>query len=107
MSCKLVNRIAPSRCFRKTGVNIYTSSDGAVEADVIFTKNGRRRHAVVTFRWPADGLEVKGHMFDSSKGVYFWTADKGGVSLGLAPFPKLPSGNADFIWCFFILIMAA
>jgi len=107
MSCRMLNEAAPSRGWKKTGVNIYTSADEAVEADVVFTKNGRSRHAVVTFRWPADGLEVKAHMYDSSKDVDFWTADWGERSLGLAPSPTLPNGTAEFIWCFFILIMAA
>ena len=107
MSCRLVRRIAPRRGWLETGENMYRSKDGLVEADVVFTKNGRRRHAVVTFRWASVGLDVQAHMYDSSMGVDFWTADMGGRSLGLAPFPSLPGGDAQFIWCFFILIMAA
>ena len=103
MSCKLVNRIAPSRGWKKTGVNIYMSSDGAVEADIIHSWSGGLRHSVLTFKWSATGLVVKAYVYDPSQGVDCWSAELGPYSTDLVTIPSLPTSTPDVVWVIFVL----
>lgn len=99
MSTKPLNRVAPRYIWRKTGINIFTSADGKVEASVIH----HRGYSELIFRW-STGLVVEGWVRDGEEDADAWRATMGEGFIDVHTLPLLPHGTAEVVWGIFILL---
>ena len=106
MSIKLLNTIAPGYNWKKTGVNIYTSSDGTVEASILHHGRPHEGHAELTLRW-ASGLAVEGWVRDGEQDADGWRATKGEHEIDALRLPLLPYGTEEVVWGIFVLLEIA
>ena len=103
MSIKRLNTSASRYLWRKTGINIYQSEDGTVEASVVHHWSGEQGYSQLTFRW-SNGLAVEGWLRDGEKDADGWRATWGDDFVDVHGLPQLPHGTDDVVWGIFILI---
>ena len=104
MSKALLNRVAPFRDWSKTGVNIFTSDDGKVEAAIVYTSSGQMRHPTVTLRWKEAAMEVVAYIYAIQDGVEYWEATMGNSEAYTDTLPALPDGSAECVFTIIALL---
>jgi hypothetical protein len=102
MSVGRLNTSAPSYGWSKTGVNVYASADGAVEASVVHHSG----YSELIFRW-SSGLVVEGWVRDGEEDADAWRATLGEGFIDVHAMPLLPHGTAETVWGIFVLIKIA
>ena len=107
MSQKILKRIAPRYSWWKTGINIYTSASGEVEASVVHRWSQEQGYSQMTFTWKSSGLVVEGWIRDEQQDADGWRATFGVDYVDLHCLPLLPHGTEEVVWGIFVLIEMA
>lgn len=82
----------------KSGYQKYQSQSGDVEAEVIYSRTGKTRHAKVKFRWIDDGLTVSAHLYFLTGRVEYWVAMRDSVTVDTRVPEILPEGTAEAVF---------